>query len=213
MKKINTYLILLVTLSSQSFSWAEKYEFVRLACTNFTVTNYNTGDYHGESVELKSGDVAKVIAVPDENSPHYVYLWDGSEYHRFDLTKNGVVAPDLITGPGTLIVASWSKSRTAKVHIAIQRSSDTGSKTLAWNGDSWEGSNDGTQNSNNNSSSPVPDPNGIKYDQLLGWCYFTDTPWLYSYTNGSWYYMHALSEGIFVWNANFPDNGWKKLRG
>ena len=46
----------------------------------------------------------------------------------------------------------------------------------------------------NSDGSSGSDSNGVKYDQLLGWVYFTDTPWVYSYTNGSWYYMHSTSE-------------------
>ena len=75
-----------------------------------------------------------------------------------------------------------------------------------------KGSNDdGSQNANNNSSSGGIDPTSIKYDELLGWAWFTDTNWVYSYTNLSWYYMHPTTEGFYVWNANLPDNGWMKL--
>jgi len=75
-----------------------------------------------------------------------------------------------------------------------------------------KGSNDdGSQNANNNSSSGGIDPTSIKYDELLGWAWFTDTNWVYSYTNLSWYYMHPTTDGFYVWNANLPDNGWMKL--
>ena len=98
--------------------------------------------------------------------------------------------------------------------FSIKRGSDTGSKTIALNAtDSVGTSGSKTQQANNNSSSPVPDPNGIKYDSLLGWVWFTDTPWMYSYTNGSWYYMRSSNDGIYVWNANLPNSGWMKLRG
>ena len=51
----------------------------------------------------------------------------------------------------------------------IKRASETGSKTLSWNGSEWEGSGDSQiADNNSNNSSPVPDPSGIKYDQLLG---------------------------------------------
>lgn len=67
--------------------------------------------------------------------------------------------------------------------------------------------------SSSGNSSPFPDPNSIQYDSVLGWCWFTDTPWFYSYPNGSWYYMHSGPDGIYVWNANLPNNGWMKLHG
>jgi hypothetical protein len=69
---------------------------------------------------------------------------------------------------------------------------------------------DGSLRANNDSSGGI-DPTSIKYDELLGWAYFTDTNWVYSYTNLSWYYMHPTTEGFYVWNANLPDNGWMKL--
>jgi hypothetical protein len=201
----------ILTLVSSS-AWAEKYEFVRLGVSDFRSENSITGNYHGDSIELKSGDVAKVIAVPDKDMPHYLYLWDGTVLSRFDIAISGQPHPNMIVGPGTLIVASSYKDRKAKVHIAIERAAQSGSTTLAWNGNDWEGSSN-AQQASNNSFSPVPDPNGIKYDRLLGWCWFTDTPWIYSYTNGSWYYMRSSNEGIYVWNANLPNSGWMRLRG
>ena len=73
----------------------------------------------------------------------------------------------------------------------------------------WEYS-DGSQQANNDSSGVI-DPTSIKYDELLGWAYFTDTNWIYSYTNLSWYYLHPTTEGFYVWNANLPENGWMLL--
>ena len=98
------------------------------------------------------------------------------------------------------------------VTFRILRASDTGSKTLAWNGDTWEGGNDGTQQANN-SNSPVPNPAQIQYDQLLGWCWFTQYPWVYSYTNGSWYYLKSTSTGLYAWNATLPGSKWIKIFG
>jgi hypothetical protein len=122
----------------------------------------------------------------------------------------------MIVGPCTVKLAYHDQNAgyVSSTTFEIKRASDTGSTTLAWNGTEWEGSDDSQLADNkSNNSSPVPDPNGIKYDQLLGWCYFTDTPWIYSYTNGSWYYMHSMQDGIYVWNANLPCNGWMKLHG
>ena len=205
---------ILLTLVS-SYAWAEKYEFVRLGVKDDSTKHSTTGDWHGDSIELKSGDVARVIAVPASNRPDYLYLWDGTQFNLFTTHISGQPNPNMISGPGTLIVASvgrYSNSNHGKIHIAIERATQSGSTTLAWNGNDWEGSSN-AQQANNNSSSPVPDPNGIKYDRLLGWCWFTDTPWIYSYTNGSWYYMRSSNEGIYVWNANLPNSGWMRLRG
>ena len=69
-----------------------------------------------------------------------------------------------------------------------------------------------TEYSSSNNSF-LPDSNSIQYNQVLGWCWFTDTPWFYSYSNGSWYYMKSLNESIYVWNANLPNDGWMKLHG
>lgn len=198
-------IILLFTLFASFSLWAEKYEFVRLGVSAGSQKNNTTGNYHGDSIELKSGDVAKVIAIPGDDEPHMLYLWDGSSFGRFDLVDN-----NLISGPGTLIVASYYSNRQAKVHVAIKRAEHSGSTTLAWNGNDWTKSSN-AQQAYNNLSSPVPDPNGIKYDRLLGCCWFTDTPWMCSYTNGSWYYMRSSNDGIYVWNANLPNSGWMKL--
>jgi hypothetical protein len=216
----------LLTLVSSS-AWAEKYEFVRLGVSNLERQednkNTETGLFHGDSIELKPGDVAKIIAVPFR-SPIVLLLWDGTVHQIFCANSDGLStstnpAPsvNMITGPGTLIASSEKQYTqgdplSGKLHIAIERAEQSGSTTLAWNGNDWEGSSN-AQQANNNSSSPVPDPNGIKYDRLLGWCWFTDTPWIYSYTNGSWYYMRSSNEGIYVWNANLPNSGWMRLRG
>jgi hypothetical protein len=131
-----------------------------------------------------------------------VNIFDGEHSYNFSSNDHTVVGPCEISYSGRRVTG------------AIKRATETGSKTIAWNGTEWENA-DGSKlaNNNSNNSSPVPDPNGIKYDSLLGWCYFTDTPWFYSYTNGSWYYMHSMQDGIYVWNANLPNDGWMKLHG
>ena len=219
MKKLSVIVSLSLMLSS--LSWAEKYEYVRLkakgaAPINDTFT-WNTNTYYKyDSVELKSGDVARVVALSSDYFSN-LFFDDGEDVSMFDIGwTNGGSMIQTFVGPGIIYLGSRSEnySRTSVVNLAIQRASDTGSTTLSWNGTEWEGSDDSQLADNNNdNSSPVPDPNGIKYDQLLGWCYFTDTPWIYSYTNGSWYYMHSMQDGIYVWNANLPNNGWMKLHG
>jgi len=214
----------LLTLSLLSFTivcsaWAEKYEYVRLkakgaAPINATFT-WNTYTYYKyDSVELKSGDVARVVA---QSSDYFSNLFfdDGEDVLMFDIGwTNGGSMIQTFVGPGIIYLGSGSENypRASVVNLAIQRASNTGSATLAWNGTEWEGSNnDGSQNANNNSSSGGIDPTSIKYDELLGWAWFTDTNWVYSYTNLSWYYMHPTTDGFYVWNANLPDNGWMKL--
>lgn len=188
----------LLTLSLLSFTiacpaWAEKYEYVRLKT--------------GQSFELGSGGTARLIAASWDSTGNY-YLNDGEESFSFYLQSSGnPLNPHLLVGPGVV-----SSGNNKYLTFAIQRASDTGSTTLAWNGTELEGSNDdGSQNANNNSSSGGIDPTSIKYDELLGWAWFTDTNWVYSYTNLSWYYIHPTTEGFYVWNANLPDNGWMKL--
>ena len=186
MKKLSVIVSLSLILSS--LSWAEKYEYVRLKA--------------GDTLTLEGGDAAKLINASTDAMSTFSFN-DGEEDIEFYVSANSF---NVVVGPGVI-----SNTRGCLV-FAIERASDTGSKTLAWNGSEWKGSDDSQLADNNsNNSSPVPDASGIKYDQLLGWCYFTDTPWFYSYTNGSWYYMKSLNEGIYVWNANLPNDGWMKL--
>jgi hypothetical protein len=197
MKKLSVIVSLSLMLSS--LSWAEKYEYVRLTEVSRTI-------------ELKSGDIAWFVNSANLYGTKIVQyeldgtqlgtqsrVWSsGSNSPRYDSTFVG----PCILGPES--DGSW-------VTLKILRSAESGNKTLEWDGSKFAGSIiQGTDNNNDNSS-PVPDPSGIKYDQLLGWCYFTDTPWIYSYTNGSWYYMHSMQNGIYVWNANLPNDGWMKL--
>jgi len=206
MKKSLAPLFLSFTIACSA--WAEKYEFVILKMTNSS-ENSTTGYDHGDSVELESGDVAKVVAV-NGSSADYIILWDGEDYLEYDTKYSFQPSPNLIVGPGTLFIADRYAGSAESVTIAIQRASDTGSTTLAWNGTEWEGSSDGSQQANNDSSGGI-DPTSIKYDELLGWTWLTDTNWVYSYTNLSWYYMHSVDGDIYVWNANLPNNGWQKL--
>ena len=214
----------LLTLSLLSFTiacsaWAEKYEYVKLRADgssqpielitlNTAWDNNINGNYQRyvyDQVELGNGDVAKILSGVN----HSVVFDDGDDVYMINF--NDIYNPQtMCVGPGRICLISNSESfsdyRSSTVTIAIQRASDTGSKTLAWNGTEWEGSSDGSQQANNGVN-----PTSIKYDELLGWAYFTDTNWVYSYTNLSWYYMHPTSEGFYVWNANLPDNGWMKL--
>ena len=189
MKKLSV--IVLFSLILSSLIYAQKYEYVRLK--------------KGDSFALGNGDTARLVSSTTEHYTNtFKFTFSGNQYSYSGHDQN-----NLIVGEGTV-----SSESSYLLVFAILRASDSGSTTLAWNGSEWEGSDDSQlADNNNNNSSPVPDPSGIKYDQLLGWCYFTDTPWLYSYTNGSWYYLHSLPDGIYVWNANLPDNGWVKLYG
>lgn len=211
----------LLTLSLLSFTiacsvWAEKYEYVRLKMKSTTgeTFTYNSFTYHVyDSVSLESGDIARLAGLPDVYQTE-LYFDDGEDVFRFDMGWNsGGAMTQTIVGPGTIYLASTNTGMGLKaINLSIQRASDTGSTTLAWNGTEWEGSNDdGSQNANNNSSLGGIDPTSIKYDELLGWAWFTDTNWVYSYTNLSWYYMHPTTDGFYVWNANLPDNGWMRL--
>ena len=168
-------------------------------------------------MKLENGDIARLIGFTKVTGNWYGNFYIEDESGRFYHMDNDSTA----IGPCTLHLVD---DRTARnLHpspqpecftFSIKRGSDTGSKTIALNAtDSVGTSGSKTQQANNNSSSPVPDPNGIKYDSLLGWVWFTDTPWMYSYTNGSWYYMRSSNDGIYVWNANLPNSGWMKLRG
>jgi hypothetical protein len=211
MKKLSVFVLLSLMLSL--LSWAEKYEYVRLNIKGSSDIALNRWDYQYDSFTLNSGDVAKVIG--SSKTKGDIYVNDGDGDIEFSHTLESGL-PQMIVGPCTVKLAYHDQNAgyVSSTTFEIKRASDTGSTTLAWNGTEWEGSDDSQLADNkSNNSSPVPDPNGIKYDQLLGWCYFTDTPWIYSYTNGSWYYMHSMQDGIYVWNANLPSNGWMKLHG
>jgi len=223
----------LLTLSLLSFTiacsaWAEKYEYVRLKYkTGQSAINeyrYITGDtvWSVDEVTLASGDVAELLS-GGSDSAIGVNFWDGEDTYQFNFHSSDIRS-NTIFGPGTIFLATtkhfsrWNSStekvinmdRIESIGLRIIRASQSGSTTLAWNGTEWEGSSDGSQQANNEPSGGI-DPTSIKYDELLGWAYFTDTNWVYSYTNLSWYYMHSVGGDIYVWNANLPDDGWQKL--
>jgi len=219
MKKIHLTLTIGLTLFLTSVC-AEKYEYVKLRADGNTAAiqtitlntlwdsnkNQNYQNYVFDQVELGNGDVAKIVSGVN----YSVVFDDGNDVFmvNFGDTSN---PQTMCVGPGRIYLTgnevSLGNHRSATVTIAIQRASSTGSTTLAWSGTEWTNPNSSTQVANNNSSGSV------QYDTLLGWCYFTDTPWLYSYTNGSWYYMKSINNEVYVWNANLPDGGWTKFRG
>lgn len=210
-------IILILTLTATSLV-AAKYEYVRMT--------------HGMSVDLAAGDAAKVVAfTPDASGSDWLILDDNGAKMPYpvnlgDTDNSDYPAVFIIVGPGKLTASLYNEGDAESkfvgnqtyinskrtVTIAIERASDSGSKTLAWNGNAWEGGDDDTQQASNNNS-PVPNPAQIQYDQLLGWCWFTQYPWVYSYTNGSWYYLRGTSDGLYAWNANLPNSKWIKLFG
>ena len=219
MKKLSVIVSLSLMLSS--LSWAEKYEYVRLKGktdgTSYTVgqTTIQTHD----SFTLENGDIAEIVSQASNGGViGQIYVESDNTLYSYDAYFGASYSfKNIIVGPCVIHLTDQPRysDLTGGCHTwRIKKASDTGSKTLSWNGSEWEGSDDSQLADNkSNNSSPVPDPSGIKYDQLLGWCYFTDTPWIYSYTNGSWYYMHSMQNGIYVWNANLPNDGWMKLHG
>jgi hypothetical protein len=199
MNKLLVLLFLSFTIACSA--WAEKYEYVRIFGQQ-------------EPVTLNSGDIAWWV---NYYNTDYIYQFDqvGMEIgsHRW-LMSSAVGGVSQISrtfiGPCKLGLRTNESSRVF-VTLKILRTSESGYKTLEWDGSKYAGttitdSSDGSQQASNGVN-----PTSIKYDELLGWAYFTDTNWVYSYTNLSWYYMHPTSEGFYVWNANLPENGWTKL--
>jgi hypothetical protein len=203
MKKPLTLLFL--SLSIACSAWAEKYEYVRI--------------FGGqEPITLESGDIAWFVNSDDpfgtSITQYDLDLNVISSQKRFHSSGNDYPKLDsTFVGP---CILGCSREGTF-VTLKILRVSESGNKTLEWDGEKYAGTtttdsnDDGSQNANNNSSSGGIDPSSIKYDELLGWTWLTDTNWVYSYTNLSWYYMHSVGGDIYVWNANLPDNGWQKL--
>jgi hypothetical protein len=168
----------------------------------------------GSGLTLNSGDYAQVIGFSapfgpdlvldtgDKKIPYPLNTWSN---FRTDLPNS----ENIIVGEGQLYAGAeadpgYDLSEDVKcVDLRIIRASKTGSKTLAWNGTGWASTSD-SQLANNSGGS-------VEYNNLLGWAYFTDTNWVYSYTNLSWYYLHGTSDGLYAWNANLPDSGWFKL--
>lgn len=219
MKKLSVIVSLSLMLSS--LSWAEKYEYVRLKgkTEGASYTVGQTTIITHDTFTLESGDIAEVVSQASNGGKSgEIYVELDNTLLSYEIGFGGSWGyKNIIVGPCTVHLTGSPRYNDLLgdcLTWRIKRASETGSKTLAWNGSEWEGSDDSQLADNNsNNSSPVPDASGIKYDQLLGWCYFTDTPWFYSYTNGSWYYMKSLNEGIYVWNANLPNDGWMKLHG
>lgn len=212
MKKPLALLFLSFTIACSA--WAEKYEYVRLkgsASPSSTESRLNGASLHiYDQFSLNSGDIAELIHSTG-GSGGYVYFKENDILYESygESWNNGNVK---LVGPCTIYLARTSAidMRGAMSTWRVLRTSQSGSTTLAWNGTEWEGSSDGSQEANNDSSGGI-DPSSIKYDELLGWTWLTDTNWVYSYTNLSWYYMHSVGGDIYVWNANLPDNGWQKL--
>ena len=48
------------------------------------------------------------------------------------------------------------------------------------------------------------------YELLSSWCYFSEYPWVYSYTNKSWYYLMPSNSGLYAWNENI-NGDWFNL--
>lgn len=210
MKKSLAPLFLSFTIACSA--WAEKYEYVRV-------------NKDQEPVTLNSGDVAWCVNTDNYNGYITTYDIDGNieSFNRLLIggavgsASSFVLLNRTFVGPCKL-GPRWDKEKAhymGWVVFKILRASESGNKTLEWDGEKYAGSittdsSDGSQQANNDSSGGI-DPTSIKYDELLGWAYFTDTNWVYSYTNLSWYYMHSVDGDIYVWNANLPDNGWQKL--
>ena len=174
--------------------------------------------YSGTGLTLNSGDYAQVIGYSPKGAGSLVLNAGDKKinyhYRKQDITSSFSsaylpVSDNIIVGEGQLYLGSeadpgYDLSEDVKwVDIRIVRASKTGSKTLAWNGTGWASTSD-SQLANNSGGS-------VEYNNLLGWAYFTDTNWVYSYTNLSWYYLHGTSDGLYAWNANLPDSGWFKL--
>ncbi len=179
--------------------------------------------YHsGAGITLNSGDYAQVIGFSapfgpdlvldtgDKKIPYPVSTYAGSDNSgRTYFLPN---SENIIVGEGQLYAGAEADpgddlqvDDIRYVALRIVRASQTGSKTLAWNGSDWESTSDDSQQANNSEGS-------IEYDSLLGWAYFTDSNWVYSYSKLSWYYLHGTSDGMYAWNANVPGSGWFKMR-
>ena len=205
MNKLLVLLFLSFTITCSA--WAEKYEYVRLF-----------GGGASEPVTLNSGDVAwwvnKYDSYQNNDASLSQYDLSGNLIARYYWTMGnayGGLIRDNRTYTGPCKLKTHTQFDASFVTLKILRASESGNKTLEWDGSKYAGttitdSSDGSQQASNGVN-----PTSIKYDELLGWAYFTDTNWVYSYTNLSWYYMHPTSEGFYVWNANLPENGWTKL--
>ncbi|MBT4225755.1 MAG: hypothetical protein HOD72_14980, partial [Opitutae bacterium] len=86
----------------------------------------------------------------------------------------------------------------------IERASQSGSTTLA----SGTGSN--TNTSEGSGSDTETATTSTNYELLSSWCYFSEYPWVYSYTNNSWYYLMPSNSGLYAWNENI-NGDWFNL--
>ena len=86
----------------------------------------------------------------------------------------------------------------------IERASQSGSTTLA----SGTGSN--TNTSEGSGSDTETATTSTNYELLSSWCYFSEYPWVYSYTNKSWYYLMPSNSGLYAWNENI-NGDWFNL--
>lgn len=159
----------------------------------------------GMTLNLSDGDLMTIVGKSTGSGTDYKVKYlneDGDTEVKEPWTDS---FDEYEFGPCEII----NTTNNTEIYYILRKGEDTGSQSMIWNQTNWQWEySDGSQNANNNSSSGGIDPTSIKYDELLGWAYFTDTPWVYSYTNLSWYYMHPTTEGFYVWNANLPDNGW-----
>lgn len=188
--KLILFLLLSLTVSI-GIAFGVEYEFKTLSGAN--------------SLSLSEGQIAKVISVSDGVSGWLKV----EEMNGFQIVRSAFYGKSEVSLIGTIFVGSAKITshggRTFTFAIENNGSTTLIGKTPL--------KNESTEDSQQASNSLVPDPNKIQYDRLFGWCYFTDTPWIYSYTNGSWYYINSSSGNVYVWNANLPDNGWMKLGG
>ena len=167
MKKSLALLFLSFTIACSA--WAEKYEYVKLKGSESPVTNLSDYGWSNvnvwDSFTLESGDVAECIS---SNTNNYHYVLDGDFVHRHDSAwGNGYAGfKSIFAGPCTIYLAGTASNSTGQHETwRIKRASDSGSTTLAWNGTEWEGSSDGSQQANNDSSGGI-DP-GILSPQYL----------------------------------------------
>jgi hypothetical protein len=108
-------------------------------------------------------------------------------------TPNIGVAVSTLTINGLTVKQSPA---TAVITFRIERASQSGSTTLA----SGTGSN--TNTSEGSGSGTETATTSTNYELLSSWCYFSEYPWVYSYTNNSWYYLMPSNSGLYAWNKN-----------
>jgi hypothetical protein len=85
---------------------------------------------------------------------------------------------------------------TVVITFAIERASQSGSTTLA------SGTGSSPNTSEGSGSGTETATTSTNYELLSSWCYFSEYPWVYSYTNNSWYYLMPSNSGLYAWNEN-----------